>query len=190
MTIDGTPALSGRVVTPLAAAAVALMMTAPAAIASTITVGGTSYNIESLGFNRSFEDDEATLMDTPWWGNSALANDFADAYLAQVGTDSPEFIENPASSSILYFAYETGTLDDGLGEPLEQINTWAVIKTSSSSFVQSRSLGPTYSDSVRSYAFDAEPVMAPVPLPPAGLALGAALMGLAGLRRWKGARAS
>lgn len=88
MTIDGTPTLSGCLMTPLAAAAVALMMTAPAAIASTVTVSGTDYNIESLGFNRSFEDDETALMNTPWWGNPALANDLANAYLAQVGTDS------------------------------------------------------------------------------------------------------
>ena len=189
MTIDGTPTLSGRLMTPLAAAAVALMMTAPAAIASTVTVSGTDYNIESLGFNRSFEDDETALMNTPWWGNPALANDLANAYLAQVGTDSPEFIEDPASSSILYFVYEKDSFFNGF-ETTEVANTWAVVKLSSSSIVQSRSPGQTYSDPVRSYAFEAEPVMAPVPLPPAGLALGAALMGLAGLRRWKGARAS
>ena len=55
-----------------------------------VTVGGTTYNVQFLNVSTdgTFLDNIATLTNTataPWWGNSTLALQFADAYDAADG---------------------------------------------------------------------------------------------------------
>lgn len=103
----GLRALVGRGALAGLALFVALMCVPTGARAVNVTVGAVTYDIQFFAFNRSFDDDEAALMLTPWWGDATLADNIADAYLAQVGVLGSPFTDNPDPLTNLLFAYET-----------------------------------------------------------------------------------
>lgn len=81
--------------------------------ADIVNVGGMVYSIQTL--NGSYNSNQSLLQSTPWWGNSATANAFADAWY-NGGYASREFtyfgyaiaptVAGPAVQS--YVAYSSG----------------------------------------------------------------------------------
>ncbi|MFN3147045.1 MAG: hypothetical protein ACE368_18280 [Paracoccaceae bacterium] len=47
----------------------------------TLEVGGTSYSVTLLPFGDSFDDNEGTLVTTPWYGDQTLAEGLAQAVI-------------------------------------------------------------------------------------------------------------
>jgi len=78
--------------------------------AVTVTVDGTSYDIQ-FTTGESFTDNQALLLEQPWWGNEARAKSFRDAYYAANTVDGvPVFAWDPdaaENTDRLFFAYET-----------------------------------------------------------------------------------
>ena len=69
-----------------------------------ITVAGTHYDVRFFDFGR-FNDNIAILTapDTaPWWGNSGLAEAFANAYSAQVSPPPYPFDTGPGSAPLTF----------------------------------------------------------------------------------------
>lgn len=102
MRSKGLPRRAGLFVSALCAALLGPL----AANAVIVTVGGTDYDVLFFPLGESFDDNEAALMATPWWGDATLADDIADAYLAQIGIAGSPFSDNPAEGTRLVFAYE------------------------------------------------------------------------------------
>ena len=74
-----------------------------------VTVHGTTYDVQfntTGSTGTSFNDDAALIQASPWWGSSALANDFATAYGAQVATPYP-FDLVAGGSEFLQFSHST-----------------------------------------------------------------------------------
>ncbi len=106
MRSKGLPRRAGLFVSALCAALLGPL----AANAVIVTVGGTDYDVLFFPLGESFDDNEAALMATPWWGDATLADDIADAYLAQIGIAGSPFSDNPAEGTNLWFAYEVTTI--------------------------------------------------------------------------------
>jgi hypothetical protein len=102
----GRPGRAG----PFASALCAALPGPLAANAVIVTVGGTDYDVLFFPLGQSFDDNEAALMATPWWGDPTLADNIADAYLARIGVAGSPFSDNPAEGTRLWFAYEVATI--------------------------------------------------------------------------------
>ena len=190
MNFGGRGALSRAVLKPAACAALALTMLSQPASAATVKVDGLFYEIAFFGLGRSFDDDEADLVTTPWWTDAALAETLASEYLAQIGVDGSPFNDESEQFNEIRFAFEANEDPATVSYaylreadfPIEGIDPF----TSTSTDDQSSGTNETGDKATYAYAVS----ITAVPLPPAGLALGAALLGLMGLRRLKAAGAS
>ena len=87
----------------LAVVTLAATLIGTPAQAEPVTVGGTTYDVQFFQGPRSFNDDETALRNTPWFGNQALASDFADAYGTQVSKPYP--FDVTSDVEFLLFAY-------------------------------------------------------------------------------------
>jgi hypothetical protein len=92
-----------RVLSVLACALILGALQPSQAQAVNITVSGTTYDVQFFPGGESFDDNQAAIEASPWWGSAALAQDFADAYAAQVPTPYP--FNDTAGTDLLFFSF-------------------------------------------------------------------------------------
>ncbi|WP_272011622.1 VPLPA-CTERM sorting domain-containing protein [Roseovarius sp. ZX-A-9] len=148
--------------TLLAAAALALSIAVPAANAATVTVNGSDWEINTV--RGTFGDIEGVLTSQVWWGDRAVAIDFAEVVGDTLGL--PNFgIRGPSFSYVE--AFDPKWVSSAFwNSPLSIVSELNTDKTA-----------------FRTWAV-ATPV-APIPIPASGLLLLTGLAGVAGLKRRK-----
>lgn len=182
--------VSRGVLKPIACAALAVTLLSQPASAVTVRFGAFDYDIQFYGLGTSFssaENETPSILETPWWGLDTPEFEaredvvsLAEAYRVQVGVNGSPFTDDSSQFTKIRFAYKIS--DENLGA----VN-FALVNEYFPNATRSSALS-SEGDPDATYAYAAS--VSPVPLPPAGLALGAALLGLLGLRRWKAAVAS
>lgn len=184
MIFGGKPALARGALTPMAAAALALTMLSSPAAAATVEYKRVVYDLAFSGNGESFDsaNNGFDLTDTnfaPWWANEDFARGLAEAYLAQNGVDDAPFASGGDLSRIK-FAYAESEVNG------EDFVNFAYVDSGFDGFanVGSEAVDEGSQDTAFVYATS----ITPVPLPPAGIALGFGLFSLLGLRRWKARR--
>ncbi len=184
MIFGGKPALARGALTPMAAAALALTMLSSPAAAATVEYKRVVYDLAFSGNGESFDsaNNGFDLTDTnfaPWWANEDFARGLAEAYLAQNGVADAPFASGGGDLSRIKFAYDES-------ESPGSVNFAYVDSVFSLGFAgdSSEAIDEGSQDTAFVYATS----ITPVPLPPAGIALGFGLFSLLGLRRWKARR--
>lgn len=185
MFIGGKSALSRGALKPMAAAALAFTMLSSPVAAATVEYKRVVYELAFSGNDESFNSfnsaaNELDLTDAavaPWWGDEDFARGLANAYLAQIGNSVPPLGADGLDE--IKFAYSISFID-----PTEFVNFQRV--TTGFNFVgrNSEDVNGATTDTAFVYATS----ITPIPLPPAGIALGLGLFSLLGLRRWKARR--
>ena len=196
MNFCGTSALSRGVLKPAACAALALTLLSQPASAAMVRFEGFDYDIQFYGLGASFSDilspgaapaNSPPIKGTPWWGNGDLAGELAAEYLAQIGVDGSPFTEGETIVTEIRFAFEEDADADPETVTYSLVNEGAqnlgIPDFAAFTTTSAESASDPAEPEDATYAYAAS--VTPVPLPPAGLALGAALLGLLGLRRWK-----
>ncbi|MFO7758134.1 MAG: hypothetical protein R6V26_06585 [Roseovarius sp.] len=183
MIFGGKPALARGALTPMAAAALALTMLSSPAAAATVVYEQVKYDLAFSGNGESFDsaNNGFDLTDTnfaPWWANEDFARGLAEAYLAQNGVDDAPFASGGGDLSRIKFAYDESE-SPGFVNFAYVDSRFDGVEGDSSEAVDEGS-----QDTAFVYATS----ITPVPLPPAGIALGFGLFSLLGLRRWKARR--
>lgn len=182
--------VSRGVLKPVACAALAVTLLSQPASAVTVRFGAFDYDIQFYGLGTSFssaENETPSILETPWWGLDTPEFEaredvvsLAEAYRVQVGVNGSPFTDDSVPFTEIRFAFEYADANPGVVN-FALVNELIPIASDSSANSDDGNDNATYA-----YAAS----VSPVPLPPAGLALGAALLGLLGLRRWKAAAAS
>lgn len=114
----------------LVAFVLALALLPAAAQAVQLTVNGATYDVQFFQGPDSFNDNDTAIMASPWWGDSQLARDFANAYDAAVTPNYP--FDLNAGPDLLAFAYETFP-DGGLNVRYERLTDFGSVATRSTS---------------------------------------------------------
>lgn len=134
--------------------------------AATFSVNGTDWDITT--FPGSFENNEALLVSQVWYGNEALAQDFANA----VGLSLGVLTANSNLGPLFAFDDPSGPLLSAASVRVSTLiaGSFGVVETSVSAEYAIATVVPPVST---------------VPLPAGGLLLVSGLAGIAGLRRRK-----
>ena len=136
---------------------------------STITVNAQDYEITTVtGFYRNYID---ILEDQVWWGDSSLAQEFANTLGVSMGTPNSSYLHAKGPA----FGYSKNTFSGG------HMNAWAY------GYLYEQAYDVNACCVYWTYA-TATPVVSPVPLPAAAWLFGSALLGLIGYSRCKGAK--
>lgn len=113
---------------------IAVVFFAKEALADTVVVEGKFYDI-ILYQGQSFDENASILRTAPWWGSVLLANDFANAYSAQVGAQ-----DFSSGLDAVYFGFGEGTFDFE-GRSILTVNSMVVDETDGSAIFKSSPAG-------------------------------------------------